>query len=161
MLTLKRSTRFAICSSTVLLFGCGKSDNQAADTMGASAAAVASAPAALSASDLTGKWNMRAVPVSGDTTPTTFVLTATADNSGWTLTFPGRPPVPARVTFDGDSVSTDAGPYESVRRRGVQVRTNSVFRLEGGNLAGATVAHYTTRGADSVLNLRVSGTRAP
>jgi hypothetical protein len=103
---------------------------------------------------------MRAIPVSGDTTPTTFVLTAGADNTGWTLTYPNRKPVPIRVTIEGDSVVSESEPYESVRRKGVQVRTNTVLRLEGGNLVGSAVARYTTKGADSLLNLRVSGTRA-
>ena len=40
--------------------------------------------------------------------------TATADTSGWTLTFPNRKPVPVRVVaVDGDSIVTEAGPYES------------------------------------------------
>ena len=160
MLTLKRSTHFAICCSPLLLFGCGKGENQAADTMGASAAAIAPAPAPLSAADFTGKWDMRAVPLTGDTTPTLSVLTATSDNNGWTTTFPNRAPVATRVTFDGDSLMTEAGPFESVRRRGVQVRTNSVFRLQDGNLVGTTVAHYATSRADSVLTLRHTGTRA-
>ncbi len=160
MLTLKRSTCFAICCSTSLLFGCAKTDDQAADTAGATAAAGAPAPIALSAADFTGKWDVRAVPLTGDTTPTTFVLTATADNSGWTITFPNRAPVATRVTFDGDSLMTDAGPFESVRRRGVQVRTNGVFRLQDGSLVGTNVAHYATKGADSVLTLRMTGTRA-
>jgi len=160
MLTLKRSTCFAICCSTSLLFGCAKTDDQAADTAGATAAAVAPAPTALSAADLAGKWDMRAVPLSGDTTPTLSVLTATADNNGWTRTFPNRAPVAARVTFDGDSLMIEAGPYESVRRPGVQVRTNGVFRLEDGNLVGTSVSHFATKAADSVMRLRVTGTRA-
>ena len=53
-----------------------------------------------------------------------------------------------------------AGPYESVLRKGVQVKTTTVFRLQDGKLVGTTVAHYTTKGADSVRNLRAEGTRA-
>lgn len=155
MHTLRRTTFFTLCSAS-LLFGCAKTETAATD----SAAAPAPAPAGLTAGDLTGRWDMRAVPVSGDTTPTTFVLTAGPDNTGWTLIYPNRPPVPMRVTIDGDSIVSESGPYESVRRKGVQVRTNTVLRLEGGNLVGSTVAHYTTKGADSVLNLRVTGTRA-
>ena len=155
MLTLKRYTCFTLCAAS-LLVGCAKTETPATDT-----SAAAPAPAGLTAADITGKWNMTAIPFSGDTTPTTFVLTATADNSGWTLTFPGRPPVPARITIAGDSIVTAAGPYESVRRKGVQVRTASVLRLEGGNLVGTTIARYSTQRADSVLNLRVTGSRAP
>lgn len=152
MLNLNRSTCFVLCSS--LIFGCAKTGEQAADT-------AAPEPTGLAAANLAGKWNMTAIPFSGDTARTTFVLNATADNTGWTLTFPGRPPVPARITIAGDSITTDVGPYESVRRKGVQVRTNSVMTLQNDSLVGTTVARYTTTGRDSVLRLRVSGTRAP
>ncbi len=150
MRNLKRSTCFVLFSG--LLFGCGKSDDQAADT--------GSAASGLAAADIAGTWNMKAVPFSGDTTPTTFVLNATGENDGWTLTFPGRPaPVPTRIRFDADSVVTETGPYESVRRKGVQVRTKGVMRLQGDTLVGTAVARYTTQGRDSVLMLRTSGTR--
>ena len=155
MLTLRRTTFFTLCSASLLL-GCAKTETAATD----SAAVPPPAPAGLTAADVAGKWDMRSVPVSGDTTPTNFVLTATADNNGWTLTFPNRPPVATRVTIAGDSIVSESDPYESVRRKGVQVRTNTVLRLEGGNLVGNTVARYTTKGPDSVLNLRVTGSRA-
>jgi len=156
MPTLKR-TVFTFCSAS-LLVGCAKTETAATDS--AAVPAAPAAPAALTAADVTGKWDMRAVPVSGDTTATTFVLTAGADNTGWTLTYPNRPPVRTRVTIDGDSIVSESEPYQSVRRKGVQVRTNTVLRLEGGNLVGNAVARYTTKGPDSVLNLRVTGTRA-
>jgi len=154
MLTLRRTTFFTLCSASLLL-GCAKTETAATDS-----AAVTPAPAGLTAADVAGKWDMRSVPVSGDTTPTTFVLTATADNNGWTMNFPNRPPVATRVTIDGDSIVSETDPFESVRRKGVQVRTSTVLRLEGGNLVGNTVARYTTKGPDSVLNLRVTGSRA-
>jgi hypothetical protein len=56
---------------------------------------------------------------------------------------------------------TDTGPYESVRRKGVQVTTNTVFRLEGDSLVGISVARYATKGVDSVMRFRVTGSRAP
>ena len=152
MLSLGRYTCFTLCSASLLL-GCGKTDQQPADSAAPEAAGLA-------AGDVTGRWDMRATPVSGDTTPTTFILTATADTTGWTLTFPDRPPVPTRVRIEGDSIVSEAGPYASVRRKGVQVRTNTVLRLAGDSLVGTAAARYTTAGADSVLNLRVSGTRA-
>jgi len=46
-----------------------------------------------------------------------------------------------------------------VLRKGVKVTTHSVFRLQDGKLVGTTVARYTTKGADSVRNLRSEGTR--
>jgi hypothetical protein len=124
------------------------------------ATSTTAAPGPLNLADVAGKWNMKAVPMSGDTTPTTYVLTATANTSGWTITFPGRAPVPVKkVSVDGDSIMLSAGPYESVRRKGVQVTTFGVARLQSGQLNGSTTAHYKTKGADSVLVLTVSGTR--
>jgi len=152
MLTLGRYTCFKLCSVSLLL-ACGRTDQQSADSAAPEAAGLA-------AGDVTGRWDMRAVPFSGDTTPTTFVLTATAGTDGWTLTFPGRPPVPTRVRIEGDSIVSEAGPYASVRRKNVQVRTNTVMRLVGDSLVGTAIARYTTAGADSVLNLNVTGTRA-
>jgi hypothetical protein len=166
MFTLHRTTRIAVCSCVAVLAGCAKKENAAVDTSGAMASSTASttstsAPGTVNLADVAGKWNMKAVPMSGDTTPTTYVLTATSNTSGWTITFPGRAPIPVKkVSVEGDSIMLSAGPFESVRRKGVQVTTYSVARLQGGTLAGSTTAHYKTRNADSVLVLTTSGTRA-
>jgi hypothetical protein len=88
------------------------------------------------------------------------VLTATANTSGWTITFPGRKPIAERITVGGDSIIAEAGPYPSVRRKGVTVTTNGVLRLQGGNLVGTNTAHYKVKTADSVLTLNTTGTRA-
>jgi hypothetical protein len=162
MLPLQRSTSIALCLCAAVLSGCAKKDNAAVDTMAmASSTETTTAPTPVNLADVAGKWNMRSVPAAGtDTTATTYVLTATGNTSGWTLTFPGRPPVPARVTVDGDSITIDAGPYASVRRKGVQVTTHSVNRLQGGSIVGSTTAHYKVKTADSVLTLTNTGTRA-
>ncbi len=165
MLTLHCSPRIALCACVAVLAGCAKKDEAAVDSTSAMASSTAAtsttaAPGPLNLADVAGKWNMKAVPMSGDTTPTTYVLTATANTSGWTITFPGRAPVPVKkVSVDGDSIMLSAGPYESVRRKGVQVTTFGVARLQSGQLNGSTTAHYKTKGADSVLVLTVSGTR--
>jgi hypothetical protein len=162
MLTLQRSTSIAVCLCAAVLAGCAKKDNAAVDTTSAmdSLTATTIAPAPVNLADVAGKWNMRSVPTTGDTTATTYVLTATPNTSGWTITFPGRAPIPARVSVDGDSIMIDAGPYPSVRRKGVQVTTNGVARLQGGSLVGGNTAHYTVKTADSVLTLNTTGTRA-
>jgi hypothetical protein len=165
MLTLHCSSRIALCACVAVLAGCAKKDNAAVDSTSAMASSTAvmtstPAPGPVNLADVAGKWNMKAVPMSGDTTPTTYVLTATANTSGWTITFPGRAPIPVKkVSVDGDSIMLAAGPYESVRRKGVQVTTFGVARLQSGQLNGSTTAHYKTKGADSVLVLTVSGTR--
>ena len=148
---------------------CAKSDTQRAADSAAAAAPTPSpamAPAgstarAVSFADVAGKWNMRSVPESGDTTATMYVMTATSDSSGWKLAFPKGPTVAAHVVAMGDSIVMDAGPYASVRRKGLQVTTHSVMRREGDRLVGTTVAHYKTTSPDSVLRLRSEGTRAP
>ncbi|HEY0529055.1 MAG TPA: hypothetical protein VGD02_09515, partial [Gemmatimonadaceae bacterium] len=63
-------------------------------------------------------------------------------------------------TVTGDSVQISAGPYESVRRKGVQVTTDGYMRLSNGKLVGSTTAHYAVKTADSVLVLTTEGTRA-
>jgi hypothetical protein len=163
MFTLHRSIRTAICLSAAVLAGCAKKDSAATDTssaMDTSSVATAPAPTPINLADVAGKWDMRSVPTTGDTTPTTFVLSATGTTSGWTITFPGRAPVAERVVVAGDSLILEAGPYASVRRKGVQVTTNGVLRLQGGNLVGSNTAHYRVKTADSVLTLTTTGTRA-
>jgi hypothetical protein len=121
------------------------------------------AAAALSLADIAGRWNVVSTPESGpDTTPTPYTMTTTATTDGWTFEFNNRPgTVPLRnVMVDGDSVMSEAGPFESSRRAGVQVSTRSVMRLVDGRLVGTTRASYATTGADSVLVLRVEATRA-
>ncbi|MFL5575638.1 MAG: hypothetical protein ACJ79S_06715 [Gemmatimonadaceae bacterium] len=156
----------SVCCS-LLIAGCGRSDRaRAAGTTGAAPAAAtrsAGAAPAIALTDLAGKWNMRATPTTGrDTSPTVYVLTATGDTSGWALTPRNRKPIPVRVVaVAGDSVVIEAGPYESMRRKGVPVYVRTVLRMRGDSLVGTTTAHYATKRADSVLAVRVVGTRAP
>ena len=166
MFTLHRTTRIAICLGAAALAGCAKKENAAVDTSSAMASTTAStttaAPAPVNLADVAGKWNFRSVPTSGtDTSATTYVLTATNNTSGWTIKFPNRAAAyPVRVTVEADSIVTTAGPFESVRRKGVQVTTNGVLRLQNGSLVGSTTAHYRVKTADSVLVLNTTGTRA-
>jgi len=164
MPTLQRTTSIALCLCAAVLTACAKKDEAAVDTssMAASSTTTTStAPAPVNLADVAGKWNARAVPASGtDTTPTNSVITATSTTSGWTITFPGRQPIAMRVTVDADSIMTEVGPYPSVRRKGTQVTTNSVMRLQGGSLVGSTTAHFKVKTPDSVMVLNITGTRA-
>jgi hypothetical protein len=176
--TLHRVTCTLIGLGTVVLAACAKTDNNAASDTSAmkpaaaagstatgtpGAAPSAAAPAAgapISLSSLAGKWTSRSVPDSGkDTSVTTSMMTATSSTSGWTLTFPGRQPIPLRVSTSGDSLMTDAGPYESVRRKGMQVTIHEVMHMQGDSLVGTTIAHYKTNGADSLLTLHTTSKR--
>jgi hypothetical protein len=153
--------RFAfVCCCVAVLGGCRKSENRTTADTTAAMVAPAAAPAALTAGDVAGKWNVRTTNEAGDSTLLVYVLTATPDPTGWTVAFPNRAPIAVHVIVAGDSIITDAGPYPSVLRKGVQVTTHGVSRLQGGKLVGTTVAHYATSRPDSVRTLRTEGTRA-
>jgi len=165
MFTPHRTTRIAIICCAAVLAGCAKKDEAAVDTTAMSSSTTTTMPepavTPINLADVAGKWDVRAVPASGDTTPTTYVLTAMATPAGWTLAFPGRKAaVPVNVTVDGDSIIVAAGPYTSVRRKGVQVSTNGSLHLQNGSLVGTTTAHYNVKTADSVLILNTTGTRS-
>jgi len=147
--------RFALVVATTVSAACG-SEKPAAD---AATPATPPAPAPINLAEVAGKWTVRTMAETGDSVLVTTTIDATATTTGWTITLPNREPIPMRVSVSGDSVMTDAGPYESVLRKGVQVSTHGVFRLREGKLVGVTVAHYSA-GPDSVRNLRTEGTRA-
>jgi len=150
--------RLLILCGAVAFVGCAKAD-EANDEAGAAA------PATISLADVAGRWTVQAMGEASDSLLTTYELNASADAAGWTMTFPGRAPIPARVSVSGDSIMVDVGPYESVLRNGMMVTTTSVSRLMNGVLVGRFVARYTTvtgattAGADSVLRGRSRGTR--
>jgi hypothetical protein len=90
-----------------------------------------------------------------------FVFVTTSDST-YTMTFASGQKVTGRiVSIAGDSIVVEAGPYPSVLRKGVQVRTTSTLRLQDGKLVGTTTARYSSKGADSVLIVRTEGTRKP
>lgn len=130
---------------------------EASDELAPDTVAVAST---ISLADIAGTWDMRTVPVTGaDTTATISQVVVTADS--WTLLLADRDPIVGVVTTSGDSIMVDAGPFESVRRAGVTVTTDGVYRLDGDRLVGTVTARYSTTDGDSVLVLRAEGTRAP
>ncbi len=163
---MRRVPALLLLSCSAAFFaGCGSGDTDAADTMAADSATMMPPPATamISLPQVAGQWAVRAIPESGaDTSATEFVMTATGDESGWMVTFPNRDPVPVRiVSVAGDSIVSEMGPFESARRAGVQTNTTNVWRLVGDRLVGTTVARYQTMDADSVLRLRIEGTRVP
>ena len=156
----------AFACVTLLVVACAKKDQAATDSSAAAAAAAAAPPPApapaLSLADFAGKWQMNAIPLAGkDTTPTKYVLTATADTSGWVIDFPTGVKVPVQITVAGDSVLFKTQPYASQRRKNVKVSTEGSYKLQNGKLTGMSTAHYMTAKADSVLQLRVEGTKMP
>jgi hypothetical protein len=165
MMAIHRFARIASCVCAALLTACAKKDNAATDTTVATTTDSAptpapAAPTPINLADIAGKWNLSSVPTTGTATTVKSVLDAKSATSGWTLTFPGRKPVAEHVTVAGDSVMLESDPYQSVLRKGVQVRTTGVFRLQNGSLVGQTTAHYSVKTADSVLVLNSTATRA-
>jgi hypothetical protein len=150
------------CCITLLLIGCGRPADKPEDTTVGEAPPAEAAPAGISAEDLAGTWNVRST-LDGSDKVITYDIARTEDGSGWTLKFPGRDPMPLRmVATEGDSVVWEAGPFESVIRKGVQVKlSRTVARLQDGKLVGHTTATYEGAGADSVATLTLEGTRAP
>lgn len=150
-------TRFISACCLVLLFACGdRREAPAGDAMGDAMGDAAAADGAA----LAGNWTVRVLPADKDTTLLTFKMTTTAGTDGWTMDFPDRPTVPVRVVSrDEDGAVIEAGPYESAFRKGVQVNIRSEMRLEGDKLVGNTTAHYDVSTPDSVVELRLEGTR--
>jgi hypothetical protein len=145
--------RVALVLSAVLWAGCAKPETPPAAEMPA-------APS-INLADLAGTWTSQTTAPGYDTVVVTGTLTASADPMAWTFALPDRPVQSMNVTVSGDSIMTSMGPFESVRRPGVQVTTQGVLHLVNGQLTGPVVARYATGGADSVLNLWMTATRAP
>lgn len=149
------------CCIAVALVGCKPAEKPAETTTG-DAPAMDAAPAGPSLADMAGTWNVKSKMEGSDKVVVTYDLVTTADQNGWTLKFPNRDPIPMRVVaVEGDSVVTEAGPFESALRKGVQVSTHVVSRLQDGKLVGTTVARYQVTGPDTVARLTFEGTRAP
>jgi hypothetical protein len=156
--------RFAFLCCAAVLVGCTKSEDRAGQSAMDTAAAAPKAPGAsatISLADVAGRWKVRSTDEAGGNVVETE-LVATADTSGWTMTFPNRKPVPVRVVaVAGDSIVTEAGPFESFIRKGVQVTTRTVNRLLDGKLVGTIEARYAMKAGDSVALRPTEGTRAP
>jgi hypothetical protein len=149
-------TRFIVAGCLVAFVACAPQDQQEET----SATQETATPPAVTLADFAGTWNMRALTETGDSVVIEYQMTASTDPAGWTIVFPDREPIPMTVTLDGDSIMGHAGPYPSALRADVNVTTDVVTRLVGGQLQGTVVARYQTTSPDSVVRLRIEGTRA-
>ncbi|MBA3342439.1 MAG: hypothetical protein H0T48_11480 [Gemmatimonadaceae bacterium] len=153
--------RSALLCCAILLVGCAKTDTAADSTMAVDSAIPAATmePAPISLQQVAGKWDVRIMAETGDSTLTTYVLDAKADTAGWSFTFPNRAPIPMKVNaVAGDSIMTEAGPFDSQLQKGVKVHSLVTWRLRDAKLMGAIVSHYETK-PPSTRNLRAEGTR--
>ncbi len=147
----------ALIACALVVAGCSKEEAAPVDTT----AAVVAAPAStMSLESVSGVWNVSMMPEGRDTVLTSYVLNTT-DTAAWMFQFPNRPPLAMRVTgTSGDSLMTEAGPFESGITPGLQVKkTTSTVWLQDGKLVGRTRVSYDRTGPDSVVNLRMSATR--
>jgi hypothetical protein len=152
--------RFVLLCCAAVLVGCAKKESTpAADTTAAAAPAPPPAPPALMMADLAGKWHVKVMPENSDSVLVEYDMTATADTAGWVVNLPKRKPMTPHVMVAGDSLVLDMGPYESVLRKGVQVTTHTVNRMQGGELVGMTMAHYSK--PDTTVMLRSRATKTP
>jgi hypothetical protein len=155
---------FAILGCIAVLVGCTKAEDRSVgartttDTMAEPAGATGEA-ATISLRDIEGTWKVRSTDERGGN-PVETELHASADTSNWTMVGPNKKSIPVRVVaVAGDSVVTEAGPYESFLLKGVQVSTHTVNRLQGDKLVGTTEVTYQIAGRDSVAQRRTEGTR--
>ena len=152
------------CCITLLLIGCGKPADKPEDTtVGEAPAMEEKSPAGISLADMAGTWNVRST-LDGSDKVITYDLVATPDQSGWTLNFPGREPIPARVR---------RGRGRQHRVGGRPVRERDPEGRAGQELAGRGPACRTAswsvrrpllmkgKVTDSVATLTLEGTRAP
>jgi hypothetical protein len=143
-------TRSTLLLVLPVMLACSKTETPAADP----------ASAASTNMNVAGKWAVRVMPEGQDTTLLIYMLDATNTSNGWKMTLPNRQPMDSRVlSMNNDSVVVENGPYPSVLQKNTMVKTHSTLRLEGDKLVGKTIAHYDTKGPDSIRVLRTEGTR--
>ncbi len=108
--------------------------------------------------DVAGTWHTRWMTGPSDSVIVTSVIMA--HGRAWTMTFPGRDPIPVRVVaVGGDSIVTEAGPYPSTKRPGQTViLVRSVSHYTGNAMAGTFEASYS---GGHVTQGKTAGTREP
>lgn len=110
--------------------------------------------------DLAGNWKMTATNAANDSTLVTYQMTATADTIGWSILYPNHAtPIALRIRVDADSVIMDAGPYASTARTGATVTIHGVVHMRGGKLVGTESASYKVNATESVVHIKLEGTR--
>jgi len=110
--------------------------------------------------DFAGNWKMAATNAANDSMLVTYEMTATADTAGWSILYPNHAtPIALHVRINADSVIMDAGPYASTARKGATVTIHGVVHLRDGRLVGTESAYYSVDTAESVVHIKLEGTR--
>ena len=93
----------------------------------------------------------------GKDTVVNSLVTATADANGWVTHLAGRDSIPTRVVaMGGDSVVTEAGPFQSVARPGQTVTTHESLHFKDDAVWGTIEARYSN---GEIVKGTVKGTR--
>ena len=151
----------SVLLATVVVLGCGGEPAGGEEGAASADGGAAAADPGGTLAKFAGRWQVTARNEVGDSLPS-HVLTATADTTGWTVTFPDRPPVPVRIVeASGDVVVIETEPYESVLRPGVRVTVQFVERVNGDRSRGRLLALYDVSGSNAVLRGITEGTRLP
>jgi hypothetical protein len=88
-------------------------------------------------SDVAGTWEGKSMVGPKDSVFVTWVLTATADQKSWTVKRGTRDPVPVRVvTFGGDRVAWEAGPYPAILKPGQMATTRTIGHFKADAMTG-------------------------
>lgn len=148
--------RPAILAALVLaVAACAKTETPATDSP--AAAAPPPAPAALTAADVAGTWEAEGMPMDKDTVVVRFTMTndSTGQNS-MTVFASGDRIKSTSNAFNGDSLVSNAGPFKSQVRKGQQVTTRVVLRMQDGKLVGQSHSKYAN--GDSTV-YRIAATR--
>jgi hypothetical protein len=105
-----------------------------------------------------GRWRTSWMTGPSDSVIVTSEITA--HGRTWTMTFPGRDPIPVRVVaVGGDSIVTEAGPYPSTKRPGQTViLVRSVSHYKGNAMTGTFEASYS---GGHVTQGKTAGTKEP
>jgi hypothetical protein len=117
------------------------------------------AAAGIKLADVAGTWTMEnsVKTAAGKDTVVTSELTAGGDEKSWVTHLAGRDPIPTRiVAMGGDSVVTEAGPFQSVARPGQTVTTHQTLHFKGDAVWGTVEARY---GNGDVVKGSTKGTR--
>jgi len=136
----------------LVLLACAKSEPAASDSVAVVTPAPAPAPAALTAAEVSGKWNGATMPADRDTVLGRWTIVSSSDSTA-TLTFVGaKGSVRYTTRFDADSLIATSAPYvrpDDTKRQ--RVVFHSVGRLRDGKLVG-TVTHTLASKPDSIVD---------
>lgn len=144
--------RAALLCTAVLFIACSSAEN---DGMAEDTTSTAMGPAALTAADVEGSWDLEVRRMDSDSVILTGTMTMAPGSNVFTQIIGEGEARTVALTFDGDSMMTSVEPYASDVREGMMVATTGVYRMIDGQLEGITTARYVgDTSADSVIQYR-------